>query len=109
VLATRTVTGLQYVIYFKSGGKNLLAHNVLHTLVSEDGELLMPVLKMLQKHLGNTMKNRAAQNGYQPIPFRRKKDGMIPGFIEGLEYLSFRQSRNFHSIPFIMVQQVLEV
>jgi peptidylprolyl isomerase len=33
--------------------------------------------------------HRAAQNGYQPIVFQAgRKDGMIPGFIEGLEKLA---------------------
>ncbi|MBP6183193.1 FKBP-type peptidyl-prolyl cis-trans isomerase, partial [Flavobacterium sp.] len=33
---------------------------------------------------------RAAQGGYQPIAFQvGQKDGLIPGFIEGIEQLSF--------------------
>ena len=34
--------------------------------------------------------NRAAQNGYRAFPFEAgKKDGMIPGFLEGLSLMSF--------------------
>jgi peptidylprolyl isomerase len=39
-----------------------------------------------------------AQNGYQPIPFQSGKKKMIPGFIEGLEKLSFGD-RPFYSYP----------
>jgi peptidylprolyl isomerase len=39
---------------------------------------------------GKLDKQRADANQYLPIPFQAgKKDGMIPGFIEGIENMSF--------------------
>ena len=44
----------------------------------------------MNKTYGKFDTQRAAQNGYQPFPFEAgKKDGMIPGFIEGLENMKF--------------------
>lgn len=91
--ATKTPTGLQYVITKKSGGKkpakgtNVFIH---YAGFLEDGELFDASIESVAKTFGKYDENRAAQNGYQPIPFQAgKKDGMIPGFIEGLENLSF--------------------
>ena len=91
--ATKTPTGLQYVITKKSGGKkpakgtNVFIH---YAGFLEDGELFDASIESVAKTFGKYDENRAVQNGYQPIPFQAgKKDGMIPGFIEGLEQLSF--------------------
>jgi cyclophilin family peptidyl-prolyl cis-trans isomerase len=91
--ATKTPTGLQYVITHKSGGKkpangtNVYIH---YAGFLEDGELFDTSIESVAKTFGKYDESRAAQNGYQPIPFQAgKKDGMIPGFIEGLEHLSF--------------------
>jgi peptidylprolyl isomerase len=90
--ATKTPTGLQYVITKKSGGKkpakgsNIFIH---YSGFLEDGELFDASVENVAQTFGKYDENRAAQNGYQPIPFQAgKKDGMIPGFIEGLEQLS---------------------
>ncbi|MFV8465167.1 peptidylprolyl isomerase [Flavobacterium sp. LB1P62] len=91
--ATKTPTGLEYVITKKSGGKkpangaNIFIH---YAGFLEDGELFDASIESVAQTFGKYDENRAAQNGYQPIPFQAgKKDGMIPGFIEGLEKLSF--------------------
>ena len=91
--ATKTPTGLEYVITKKSGGKkpangtNIFIH---YAGFLEDGELFDASIESVAKTFGKYDENRAAQNGYQPIPFQAgKKDGMIPGFIEGLEKLNF--------------------
>lgn len=91
--AIKTPTGLQYIITKKSGGKkpangaNIFIH---YAGFLEDGELFDTSIESVAKTFGRYDENRAAQNGYQPIPFQAgKKDGMIPGFIEGLEQLSF--------------------
>ena len=91
--STKTPTGLQYSITKKSGGKkpkngaNVFIHYVGFL---EDGELFDASVESVAKAFGKYDENRAAQNGYQPIPFQAgRKDGMIPGFIEGLEQLSF--------------------
>ena len=91
--ATKTPTGLQYVITKKAGGKkpanaaNIYIH---YAGFLENGTLFDSSIEEVSKAFGKYYENRAAQNGYQPIPFQAgKKDGMIPGFIEGLEKLSF--------------------
>lgn len=91
--AIKTNTGLQYVIIKKSGGKkpangaNIFIH---YAGFLEDGELFDSSVESVAKTFGKYDENRAAQNGYQPIPFQAgKKDGMIPGFIEGVDKLSF--------------------
>lgn len=91
--ATKTATGLQYVITKKSGGKKPVAGTnvfIHYAGFLEDGKLFDASIESVAKTFGKYDENRAAQNGYQPIPFQAgKKDGMIPGFIEGLEKLSF--------------------
>ena len=91
--AIKTPSGLQYVITNKSGGKkpangaNIFIH---YAGFLEDGELFDSSIESVSKTFGKYDENRAAQNGYQPIPFQAgKKDGMIPGFIEGLDQLSY--------------------
>lgn len=91
--ATKTPSGLQYVITKKSGGKkpasgaNIFIH---YAGFLENGSLFDTSIEELAKTFGKYDPNRAAQNGYQPIPFQAgKKDGLIPGFIEGVEKLSF--------------------
>ena len=90
--ATKTPTGLQYVITKKSGGnKPAKGSNIFinYSGFLEDGELFDASVENVAQTFGKYDENRAAQNGYQPIPFQAgKKDGMIPGFIEGLEQLS---------------------
>jgi cyclophilin family peptidyl-prolyl cis-trans isomerase len=89
----KTTTGLQYVITKKAGGKkpangaNVYIH---YAGFLENGSLFDSSIEDICKTFGKFDANRAAQNGYQPLPFQAgKKDGMIPGFIEGLEKLSF--------------------
>ncbi len=91
--ATKTASGLQYKITSKRNGKkpangtNVYIH---YAGFLENGELFDSSLEEVNKTYGKFDPNRAAQNGYMPIPFRYgAKDGMIPGFIEGLENMSF--------------------
>ncbi len=91
--ATTTATGLKYAITKKAGGKkpaagaNIFIHYAGYL---ENGSLFDSSIEAVAKTYGKFDSNRAAQNGYQPIPFQYgKKDGMIPGFIEGIEQLSF--------------------
>lgn len=90
--ATKTNTGLQYIITKKSNGKkpaNGAPIYIHYAGFLEDGELFDASIESVAKTFGKYDENRAAQNGYQPIPFQAgKKDGMIPGFIEGLNKLS---------------------
>ena len=91
--ATTTPTGLKYVITKKAGGKkpsagaNIFIH---YAGFLENGSLFDSSLVDVLKTYGKLDESRAAQGGYQPIPFQAgKKDGMIPGFIEGIEQLAF--------------------
>lgn len=91
--ATKTKSGLEYVITKKSGGTKPKAGTgifIHYAGFLENGTLFDSSIKSVCKTFGTFDPNRAAQNGYQPIPFQAgKKDGMIPGFIEGIEQLSF--------------------
>ncbi|MBG6109482.1 peptidylprolyl isomerase [Flavobacterium sp. CG_23.5] len=90
--ATTTPSGLKYVITKKGSGKkpvNGASVFIHYAGFLEDGELFDSSIEGVAKTFGKYDPNRAAQNGYQPIPFQAgKKDGMIPGFIEGIEQLS---------------------
>lgn len=91
--ATKTKTGLQYVITKKSGRKKPAVGATVYIHYAgflENGELFDSSVESVAQTFGTYDANRAAQKGYQPIPFQAgRKDGMIPGFIEGLEKLSF--------------------
>ena len=91
--ATKTPSGLQYVITKKAGGKkpangaNVYIH---YSGFLENGTLFDSSSEEVSKTFGKFNEAKAAQNGYQPLPFQAgQKEGMIPGFIEGLEKLSF--------------------
>ncbi|UFH35360.1 peptidylprolyl isomerase [Flavobacterium acetivorans] len=91
--AIKTSSGLKYVITKKAGGKEPAKGAPLYIHYAgflEDGHLFDTSIESVAQIFGKFDENRAAQMGYQPIPFQAgKKDGMIPGFIEGLEKLSF--------------------
>lgn len=89
----KTVSGLKYIITHKGGGKKPAIGTkvkVNYAVFSEYGELYDTTLENVAMAFGKIDSERAAQNGYQPVPFQvGKKDGIIPGFTEGLEKLSF--------------------
>ena len=90
--ATESSTGLQYKIINKSKSKKLPLGTPVMIKYSgflEDGTLFDTSEEAVAKAFGKLDAQRAAQVGYQPIPFAiGKKDGMIPGFIEGLEKIN---------------------
>ena len=90
--AIKTSSGLKYVITKKAGGKKPATGSTLYIHYAgflEDGQLFDSSIENVAQTFGKYDQNRANQGGYQPIPFQAgKKDGMIPGFIEGLEKLS---------------------
>ncbi|TDW52452.1 peptidylprolyl isomerase [Flavobacterium sp. 270] len=91
--ATKTSSGLEFVITEKGTGKKPAAGANVYIHYAgflEDGTLFDSSIADVNKTFGKFDEQRAAQNGYQPIPFQAgKKDGLIPGFIEGIEQLSF--------------------
>ncbi|HNP34148.1 MAG TPA: peptidylprolyl isomerase [Flavobacterium sp.] len=90
--ATETASGLRYkILKAGSGKKPVDGSNVLIAYAGylEDGSLFDSSMETVAKEFGKYDENRAKQNGYQPFPFPYgKKDGLIPGFIEGLEHMN---------------------
>jgi peptidyl-prolyl cis-trans isomerase A (cyclophilin A) len=91
--ATKTASGLAYKIVKKGSGvkpADGTTFNFHYAGYFEDGSLFDSSYEDVSKAYGKYDANRAAQNGYQAFPFQAgKKDGMIPGFIEGLNLMSF--------------------
>ena len=91
--ATTTPSGLTYKITEKGSGvkpTNGTQFYFHYAGYFEDGTLFDSSYETVSKSYGKFDANRAAQNGYQAFPFEAgKKDGMIPGFIEGLENMAF--------------------
>ncbi|MFV5689247.1 peptidylprolyl isomerase [Flavobacterium sp. ZT3R25] len=91
--ATTTASGLAYKIIQKGSGVKPADGTTFYFHYAgyfEDGTLFDSSYEDVSKAYGKYDANRAAQNGYQAFPFEAgKKDGMIPGFLEGLNLLSF--------------------
>lgn len=93
--ATTTITasGLAYKILQKGTGIRPVDGTTFYFNYAgyfEDGTLFDSNYEDISKLCGKYDANRAAQNGYRAFPFEAgKKDGMIPGFLEGLSLMSF--------------------
>ncbi len=91
--AVKTPSGLQYVIIEKGSGKKPVAGSQIFIHYAgffENGTLFDSSMENVAKDFGKYDEARSAQGGYEPIAFQAgRKDGMIPGFIEGIEKLSF--------------------
>jgi peptidylprolyl isomerase len=91
--AKTTPTGLQYTITKKAGGKKPSPGTNVYINYAgflENGNLFDSSIPAVLITFGKLDESRAAQGGYQPIAFQvGQKDGLIPGFIEGIEQLSF--------------------
>jgi len=92
-IATVSKTGLAFKIISKGNGKKPTAGSQLSINYSgflENGLLFDTNLADVAKEFGKFDAQAAAMNKYAPIGFEAgRKDGMIPGFIEGLEQLSY--------------------
>ena len=72
-------------------GDNIFVHYAGYL---EDGTLFDSSYQEVAKAYGKFDENRAAQNGYNPFPFQAgKKDGLIPGFLEGLNDMTFGEKK----------------
>jgi cyclophilin family peptidyl-prolyl cis-trans isomerase len=92
VTATTNPSGLVYKITQKGTGEKPKEGTTFYFNYAgyfEDGSLFDSSNPEVCKAYGKYDANRAAQNGYEVIPFEAgKKDGMIPGFVEALNQLS---------------------
>lgn len=91
--ATKTASGLEYVVITKgkgtkpTAGTNVFVH---YAGYFENGELFDSSYEEVAKAYGKHDHRRADSKGYQPFPFEYgKKGGLIPGFLEGLETMNF--------------------
>ncbi|MEY2868032.1 MAG: hypothetical protein RIR01_446, partial [Bacteroidota bacterium] len=91
--ATTTPSGLIYKITQKGTGTKPAAGTTVYFHYSgyfEDGKLFDSSREEIAKTYNVYNEMRAMQGGYNPFPFEiGKKDGMIPGFIEAINLLSF--------------------
>jgi cyclophilin family peptidyl-prolyl cis-trans isomerase len=91
--ATTTPSGLAYKITQKGTGVKPADGTTFYFNYAgyfEDGSLFDSSYEEVCKTYGKFDANRAAQNGYRAFPFEAgKKDGMIPGFLEGLNLISY--------------------
>ena len=91
--ATTTASGLAYKIVQKGSGVKPADGTTFYFHYAgyfEDGTLFDSSYEDICKAYGKYDANRAAQNGYQPFPFEAgKKDGMIPGFLEALNLMTY--------------------
>ena len=87
--ATKTASGLKYIITQKGNGKKPTKGTPLFIHYAgflENGKLFDTSVESVAQAFGKYDPARAEQGGYQPIPFQAgRKDGMIPGFIEGID------------------------
>jgi|LauGreSuBDMM15SN_2_FD.fasta_scaffold04776_2 cyclophilin family peptidyl-prolyl cis-trans isomerase len=91
--ATVTASGLAYKITQKGTGNkpaNGVTFNFNYAGYFEDGTLFDSSYQDVCKEYGTFNPQRAEQNGYRAFPFEAgKKEGLIPGFIEGLEHMTY--------------------
>lgn len=89
---TTTESGLIYKITQKGTGVKPATGtsvNINYAGYFEDGNLFDSNYEEVAKAYGKHDPNRAAQGGYNAFPFEIGQQGMIPGFLEGLNQLSF--------------------
>lgn len=89
---TTTESGLTYKITQKGTGvkpANGTSVNINYAGYFEDGNLFDSNYEEVSKTYGKYDANRAAQGGYKPFPFEIGQKGMIPGFLEGLNLISY--------------------
>jgi cyclophilin family peptidyl-prolyl cis-trans isomerase len=90
--AVKTQSGLRYKVTGNNNGKKPAAGQTIYIHYAgyfTDGELFDTSYEQIAKAFGKFDQRRAEARMYLPIPFvYGRKDGMIPGFIEGIEKLS---------------------
>ena len=90
--ATKSSTGIQIAVFQKGSGKkpeNGSTVNVKYSGFLENGVLFDTSDPKTAESFGKLDHQRAAQNGYIPLPYQYgAKGAMIPGFEEGLSKLN---------------------
>jgi len=91
--ANRKSSGLQYKIITKGTGKKPKTGNTIYIQYAgylENGKMFDTSIPAVAKDFGTYDEVRMMQKGYSALPFQAgAKSGLIPGFIEGIEQLSF--------------------
>ena len=91
--STTTPSGLAYSVITKGTGVKPVDGSTFYFHYAgyfEDGTLFDSSYEDVSKAYGKFDANRAMQNGYKPFPFEAgKKDGLIPGFLEGIGTMSY--------------------
>ena len=91
--AISSPTGLKYTIIEKGSGKKPADGTQIFIHYAgffENGTLFDSSIEQVARDFGKFDEARKVQGGYAPLAFQAgRKEGMIPGFIEGLEKLSF--------------------
>lgn len=89
----KTTSGVVYKILKKGNGAQPKAGadiQIYYAGYFENGVLFDTNVQTVADKFGKLDQARASQNGYQPLPFQAgRKEGMIPGFLEGLTLLKF--------------------
>jgi peptidyl-prolyl cis-trans isomerase A (cyclophilin A) len=95
--AVKSATGLETAIIRPGTGKKPETGKTMYVHYAgylEDGTLFDSSYPEVNKAYGKFDENREKQNGYLPFPFEAgKKDGLIPGFIEGISDMSFGEKK----------------
>jgi len=86
-------SGLEFYLVKKGNGSKPKAGDQIQIHYAgflENGDLFDTSIEEVARTFGKFDPQRAAAKQYTPIPFEAgRKDGMIPGFIEGLEKMSY--------------------
>lgn len=97
--AAKTQSGLQYKVVVKGNGKKPVAGSqvfINYAGYFENGDLFDTNIESVAKAYGKLDPNKAAAQGYSAMPFQiGTKEGLIPGFIEGIEMLTFGEKAVF--------------
>lgn len=91
--ATKTKSGVEFVILSEGNGAKPKAGTqvfIHYAGYLEDGTLFDTSYETVAEQYGKLDARKKEMNGYQPFPFEYgKRQGLIPGFIEGLENMKF--------------------
>lgn len=94
--AIKSESGLESTIIKPGNGKPADGTTVFvhYAGYFEDGSLFDSSYEDISKAYGKFDEARASQGGYMPFPFPiGKKDGLIPGFLEGISTMAFGEKK----------------